>query len=153
MILAQPIPQNELNSLFAFLVILAAILATCIWAIVEYFFSNHKEIKKAEELEKDIDHLKRSDVSEYILCAAIHLQDGKKYSYQPLNIKEGLVVSGRRHHNCFTTVTYLRDYGKSDPLIIPTDQGFLTSKNRFVTREEAADIAFKRGQIKKAQPI
>src|SRR6266436_333693 len=104
MILTQPIPQHELNSIFAFLVILAAILIICIWAIVEYFLSDRKKIKEAEELEKDTDHLKRNDVPEYILCAAIHLKDGKQYNHQPYNITGGLVVYGQRHHNCFTIV-------------------------------------------------
>lgn len=36
---------------------------------------------------------------EYILCAAIWYDDGKEYPHQPVNIKEGYVWCGRRHHN------------------------------------------------------
>lgn len=72
---------------------------------------------------------------EYILCAAIHFDDGKKYEHQPRNIFQGFVVSGRRHHNCLLTVFILsaKDWRKDSLAegMIQT-QGFLTSKDRFL---------------------
>ena len=45
----------------------------------------------------------------YIICAAIWFKDGNKYSHQPRNVDSGLVVCGRRHHNCFLTAFELND--------------------------------------------
>jgi hypothetical protein len=79
----------------------------------------------------------------YILCAAIWFKDNKKYEHQPKNIESGKVVCGRRHHNCFITVfSFLGEKFKCEHV-----QGFLTSDDRFVTRQEAAEIAFISGQI------
>jgi hypothetical protein len=83
---------------------------------------------------------------EYILCAAIHFQDGQKgYMHQPNNIESGFVVCGRRHHNVFTTVAMI-----GGPKYRPYDRvhGFLTSQDRFIDRFEAAKIALEAGQIK-----
>jgi len=83
---------------------------------------------------------------EYILCAAIYYDNGKKYEHQPKNIESGIVVCGRRHHNCFIILFNMfaeDDYSKKN-----TTQGFLTNTDRFVDRQEAAQIAFGRGQIK-----
>lgn len=41
---------------------------------------------------------------EFILCAAIYINDGKKHSQQPVNIKTGYVICGRRHNNCYQTI-------------------------------------------------
>lgn len=80
---------------------------------------------------------------EYILCASVWFDDGVvTYHHQPKNIKSGFVVSGRRHHNCFYTVSVFTD----DPLSKAT-QGFLTNTNRFVDRKEAAKIAYEAGQV------
>ncbi len=43
-------------------------------------------------------------MKEKIICAAIHLNDGNIYQYQPKNITSGIVIAGRRHHNCFLTL-------------------------------------------------
>jgi hypothetical protein len=100
---------------------------------------------------------------EYLLCSAIWFDDGvSTYLYQPRNIKTGFVVCGRRHHNCFITKAILFQRGAShacrgashqgldikdyeDRFVI---QGFLTNKDRFVDRYEAAKIALESGQIK-----
>jgi len=82
---------------------------------------------------------------EYILCAAIHFDDEQQYVNQPLNITSGFVISGRRHHNCFGTAFLIHDQ-KTTYLKHEKAQGFLTSKDRFVSREEAAIIAFEQGQ-------
>ncbi len=85
-------------------------------------------------------------MKEYILCAAIHLNDGKKYEHQPKNINIGIVVCGRRHHNCFVTLIQFHPKRSIDK---PITQGFITSIDRFVGRTAAAQIAFKAGQIPK----
>lgn len=82
---------------------------------------------------------------EYILCSAIWINDGESYSHQPVNIIEGFVVCGRRHHNCFTTLGItlgIDNYDKSTIM-----QGFLTSKDRFVDRKTANIIAVECDQV------
>ncbi len=83
----------------------------------------------------------------YILCAAIHLKNNKEYSHQPKNIKNGLVICGRRHHNCFA-IAYILHNGdissyKKDSII----QGFITSDDNFVNRKKGYQIAKKANQI------
>jgi hypothetical protein len=94
---------------------------------------------------------------EYIICAAIHFNDGKTYPHQPDNIKSGIVICGRRHHNCFTTAFVLNEGKKIIEQCTDVNgrsvQGFLTSKNRFVDRKEAAQIAIERGQITRKAEI
>lgn len=81
---------------------------------------------------------------ERILCAAIWYQDGKQYSYQPKNIKEGYVWCGRRHHNIIT----LRYELLGEPTRRETSvQGFITNTFRFVDRVEANKIAIAAGQV------
>ena len=83
---------------------------------------------------------------EYILCAAIWYKDGKVYKEQPKNISTGIVVSGRRHNNCFMILQQLKS--DFDPnLIDRKDFGFLTSFDRYVDREEGFLIAHKQKQI------
>ncbi len=83
---------------------------------------------------------------EYILAAAIWFDDGTENLYQPFNIKTDLVLCGWRHGTIFPQIGGLvierRNLG-----VINEIQGFLTSKNRFVERKEAGEIAFKAGQI------
>lgn len=89
-----------------------------------------------------------AEVPEYLLCSAIWFDDDiDTYVHQPRNIKTGFVVCGRRHHNCFTTVAMLMGIRK-ERLTKEEVQGFLTNKDRFVNREEAAQIALASGQIK-----
>ncbi|MBB6003878.1 hypothetical protein [Arcicella rosea] len=84
---------------------------------------------------------------EYILCASVWFDDGVvTYHHQPKNIKSGFVVSGRRHHNCFYTVSVFTEDPKSKASKSIT-QGFLTNTDRFVDRKEAAKIAFEAGQV------
>ncbi len=88
---------------------------------------------------------------EIILCAAIWFQDGKKHEHQPRNISTGIVVCGRRHHNCYITAWDLgrekmEDLHEANNKAI---QGFLTSLDRFVDRKEAGEIAYLAGQIDK----
>ena len=81
---------------------------------------------------------------EYILCAAIYYNTIYSYVHQPKNIQTGYVVCGRRHHNCILLNAVLTERKTTEKDI----QGFLTSQDRFVDRKEAADIAYKAGQIK-----
>ena len=91
-------------------------------------------------------------ITETVLCAAYHFHDGKQHPHQPKNITTGFVVAGRMHHNIINTVVILsglpmHHIGNGDH-----DDGFLTSTNRFVGREEAARIALSAGQIAKPKP-
>ena len=84
-----------------------------------------------------------SEKPEHIICAAIYVDDGKEHAHQPKNIYTGYVVCGRRHHNCYATIYLIDDKEHVKPHI----QGFLTSKDRFVNRQEAAEIAVASKQV------
>jgi len=88
------------------------------------------------------------DKIEYILCAAIHFKDGKEYLHQPKNITSGYVVCGRRHHNCFMTRRIIEGRPETEPPVhIENVQGFVTSYDRFLNRQEAYKLAVDNGQI------
>jgi hypothetical protein len=89
-----------------------------------------------------------------ILCAAIWYKELpllkpevlEPRGFSPYNVDKGIVFCGWRHSNCIyqkVAVTGLRDSESGENV-----QGFLTSDNRFVDREEGAIIAFNAGQIK-----
>lgn len=80
---------------------------------------------------------------EYIICAAIHVDDELSWLHQPENITTGIVLCGWRHDNIWYNWIQLST-GKTRRTV---HLGFLTSKNRFVNRKEAAAIAFDAGQI------
>ena len=84
-------------------------------------------------------------LDEYIICSGIWFDDGKKYAHQPKNIETGIVVAGRRHHNCYSTLANVTGR-TSAHLDYEKVQGFITSQDRFVDRKEAAKIAFRNGQ-------
>jgi len=101
-----------------------------------------------EALAKQLHGRIRSTDQEYIICAANYYADGKKHEHQPKNINSGFVICGRRHHNIFMTVGLLLD-GEQERITDLNkfcEQGFVTSKDRFVERDEAGEIAFKAGQ-------
>lgn len=85
---------------------------------------------------------------ETILCSAIWYNDGKHYPHQEIyGVDSGFVIGGFRHNNiigAFPTNNKHRNDGKE----YKTIQGFITSHGRFVTREEAALIAYNAGQIR-----
>lgn len=90
-------------------------------------------------------------IKEYIICAANRYDDGQQHHNQPLNIKHGFVVCGRRHHNCIATFALIHKfpYDEIGKRVMGTEvQGFLTNTNRFVTRQQAYKIAFAADQIK-----
>lgn len=68
-------------------------------------------------------------MNEYILCAAI--------------LFEGTIIAGHRHNDCYNVLRKL----KGEFTTLPKEQGFLTSKNRFVDRSEAWFIAKENNQI------
>jgi len=74
-----------------------------------------------------------SEGKEFILCAAIDYN--------------GVIISGHRHGDCYETLEAL--VGKIETSKLPdrNKQGFLTSKNRYVNREEAWVIAKANNQI------
>ena len=80
---------------------------------------------------------------EYILCAAVHYNDLGMYARQPKNIETGYVICGCRHDNCILLNAIL----SGNKIKMESVQGFLTSKDRFVTRAEAAKIAFEARQV------
>jgi hypothetical protein len=102
-------------------------------------------------LPTDINNYPEESESPYILCAAIWFKDGIKRPHQPKNIESGIVVCGRRHHNCYITVYGLNE-GYVEHLHEANNravQGFLTSDDRFVDRKEAGYIAYSTRQISK----
>ena len=76
--------------------------------------------------------------TEWVMCAANYYDDGIDHNYKPYNIDKGLVYCGWRHACIFE--------------IMPKDtphhciQGFLTTKNRFLNREEALKLVIETGQ-------
>jgi len=96
---------------------------------------------------------------EFILCAANWYNDGKHYETGLNGPETGFVLCGHRHHSIIRLLPECPDYNAKDeesPVNFrqPTDdyeveQGFLTSTGRFVTREDALQIAIAAGQIDK----
>lgn len=97
---------------------------------------------------------------EYILCSAIKLKDEN--------------VTDKEFQITYKDVSCWKQYGKIDDIYLietgrrhpdilyknlervsknPHDQGFYTSFGRFVTREEAAEIAYTCGQIKEKKHL
>lgn len=72
---------------------------------------------------------------EIVICAAIWVQDYKNKPHGPINIPSGTVFCGLRH--C-SIISQLAAYGIAHKNC--SIQGFLTSKNRFLTREEASEL-------------
>lgn len=85
---------------------------------------------------------------ERIICAAIWFDDGVKYDHQPVNINTGFVIAGMRHHNCFQTLAIFSKVSDINVAQFEKQQGFITTLNKFVSRERAAKIAHKSGQTK-----
>jgi hypothetical protein len=87
---------------------------------------------------------------EYILCAAIWYKDLPTQRLLPKNVDKGIVVCGYRHGHCIDimrSLGTLRSVTFGPDSVGENEQGFLTSKNRFVERIEAAEIAVRQGQV------
>lgn len=92
---------------------------------------------------------------ENIICAAVWYKELDKMSekwvpnvegfMRPKNIDKGIVICGYRHPSCMYTMIAIT--GKRSVLTEcgEYEQGFLTSENRFVDREEGAKIFVKNG--------
>ena len=82
---------------------------------------------------------------EYILCAAIRRKqprEGYPYWEGANDIMD--IEIGYRHHDIFHRFNNRGDYEVS---ILMEDQGFYTSKGRFVDRYEGMKIAYEAGQV------
>lgn len=89
-------------------------------------------------------------MEERIICAANHYNDGKEHPHQPKNITIGFVTYGRRHSNCIHTFAQIVGFPYTEEglkISNTEEQGFITTKNRFVNRKEVYSIAFKAHQI------
>ena len=110
---------------------------------------------------------------EYILCAAVHYDNGLKYkSHDKFGIETGFVIAGWRHPYVASVLPtnpyYIKNlfdkedkeriqkyeelnvkYGWQEESLTRCDtvQGFLTNTGRFVNRKEAFEIALNAGQI------
>jgi hypothetical protein len=92
-------------------------------------------------------------MNEKIVCASIWYKDFPLIKddpipdgfIRPFNCDRGIVFSGLRHHNCLYQAIAIT--GRVQYQLGEEIQGFLTSKNRFVTRQEAFIIATKENQI------
>lgn len=80
---------------------------------------------------------------EIVVCAAIWVQDHKNKPHGPVNIPSGTVFCGLRH--C-SIISQFAAYGIAHKK--RSVQGFLTSKNRFLTREEASELVRNNNQAK-----
>ena len=82
---------------------------------------------------------------EYVMCAANYYYDKTCHPHQPYNIDEGFVICGWRHACCGSSYMAANlDANRWDNCI----QGFLTNKNRFLTRGEALELVKSNGQLK-----
>jgi hypothetical protein len=84
---------------------------------------------------------------EIIICAANWYKELPTPVYKPKNITKGIVFCGHSHVMCLHQMIAMT--GKRQCEVGPEEQGFITSSNRFVGREEAAKIALSCGQISK----
>lgn len=83
-------------------------------------------------------HLENGE-REYVMCAANYVNDDIDHLFKPYNIDKGLVYCGWRHASIFETMP------KGTPH--NCTQGFLTNKNRFLTRAEALELVRSNGQL------
>lgn len=82
---------------------------------------------------------------ETIICSAVWFKElplkaGPFLNQNPINVDKGLVFCGHRHAHCIYTmiaITGLRAIPKESGEQI---QGFLTSRNRFLDRKQAAEL-------------
>jgi hypothetical protein len=93
--------------------------------------------------------------TERIVWAAVWMDDGQYYGDKCAVVSctydykdaRGLVFCGLRHSDCLGIMRCVLPDDFDWKTIKTEHQGFLTTKNRFVTREEAAVIAKEQGQL------
>ena len=113
-------------------------------------FGRCRQLKMAQYEETRTSALLNTMKAEYVICAAIHYNDWKTYEHQPRNIATGFVIAGRRHHNCIITLAILaqKDWRRDNlEAGMCVTQGFLSSRDRFLTRQEAWVLAVEAKQI------
>lgn len=76
-------------------------------------------------------------MKEFIICAAIMIPDTSKIYY------------GHRHNHCFRAINDELSWtmNRQEIAKVKTIQGFITSNNEFVRREEALAIALENEQV------
>lgn len=87
---------------------------------------------------------------ERVYSAAIWYKDLPTAKYMPTNIDRGVVVEGHRHADIIRTVLNLlgkRTVQFGENSAGETEQGFVTSTNRFVNRVDAMKIAREANQL------
>lgn len=90
-------------------------------------------------------------IKEKIICSAIWYKELplinpkalEARGFRPYNVDKGIVFCGWRHHNCLYQMVALT--GKPSYDAGESIQGFLTNKNRFMDRNEAAEMWVKNG--------
>jgi hypothetical protein len=92
-------------------------------------------------------HLRNGKI-EYVMCSANYYDDGLDYKHKPYNIDKGFVLCGWRHGCVGESYLALNHEAKRWDHCI---QGFLTTKNRFLNREEALILVLENNQLK--QPL
>lgn len=80
------------------------------------------------------------NTKEYILCAALRRKVPRNTNSYHNNDLDQIEI-GYRHHD-------IRNRFGAEVSCSPKDQGFYTSKGRFVRRKEAMKIAYECGQIR-----
>lgn len=86
-----------------------------------------------------------SEDCERILCAAIWYKDLPNQRIMLTNQDKGVIIAGFRHGHCMDII--------ADDGVGETVQGFITNRNRFVDRKEAAKIAFEAKQVRELHDI
>lgn len=115
--------------------------------LLDDYFSEKESLKHSV-----VKRFPSKNKEEYIVCSAVWVKDDTKMFSPPVNIDRGYVAYGLRHHNCFEVISRL--YGFKEGEGYPNSykklekvQGFLTSKNRFVDRQEGLKIAKEMKQV------
>lgn len=96
------------------------------------------------DIERLNNHLNNGKI-EYVMCAANYHNDGIDHMFQPYNIDKGFIIGGWRHPCCGNSYLASSGFNNYHDCI----QGFLTTKNRFLTRSEALQLVISTGQLQK----
>lgn len=88
---------------------------------------------------------KMDNKPEYILCSAIWYQELPlereiEHNVLPINCDRGIVFCGHRHTHCMYSMIAVTGKRSVETEVGEYVQGFLTSENRFVNREEGSKI-------------
>lgn len=93
---------------------------------------------------------------EAILCSAVYVDDGVKRGRTYAYPETGILFGGNRHADCLVALLDWKDRLTQEEIDKINDlddrqlrgsrQGFITTRGRFVGREEAGDIARATGQ-------